>query len=253
MSSHQFYLPNDCLSKDQDKAALLKFADDANLEGFITESDESFYREEVLNFSIWCDEHFLSLNVPKTKEIILDFRKHKTAHLPLVIKGQEVDIVDSHLYIGITIASDLSWSEHISKIISKLNQRMYFLRTMKNCYVDNIILQLFYSSVLESVFKFCIICWGGNTKAHDKERINRIIKRSSKMCNFNFENFEQILKKLSTNKIHYILKDKSHPLFHQIIFSERSGRPLSIRANRERYKSSFLPSAMRLLQDSYKR
>ena len=232
---------------------MIYYTDDANLEGFITESDESFYREEVSNFSIWCDEHFLSLNVPKTKEIILDFRKHKTAHLPLVIKGQEVDIVDSHVYIGITIASDLSWSEHISKIISKLNQRMYFLRTMKNFYVDNTILQLFYSSVLESIFKFCIICWGGNTKAHDKERINRVVKRSSKMCNFNFENFEQILKHLSINKIQYISKDKSHPLFNQIIFSDRSGRPLSIRANRERYKSSFLPSAMRLLQDSYKK
>ena len=65
------------MSKDQDKAALLKFADDANLEGFITNNDESFYREEVSNFSIWCDEQFLSLNVPKTKEIILDFRKDK--------------------------------------------------------------------------------------------------------------------------------------------------------------------------------
>ena len=73
------------------------------------------------------------------------------------------------------------------------------------------------------------------------------------MCNFNLENFDQILKKLSTNKIQYILKDKSQPLFHQIKFSDRSGRPLSIRANRERYKSSFLPSVMRLLQDSYKR
>ena len=206
-----------------------------------------------LIYWLWCNEHFLSLNVPKTKEIILDFRKNQRPHLPLVIKDQEVDIVDSHLYIGITIASNLSWSDHISRVISKLNQHMCFLRTMKNFYVDNTILQLLYSSVLESVFKFCIICWGGNTKAYDKDKINRIVKRSSKMCNFSFENFDQILKKLSTNKIQYILKDKSHPLFHQIIFSDRTGRPLSIRANRERDKSSFLPSAMRLLQDSFTR
>ena len=244
---------NDCLSKNQDKAALIKFADDATVEGFIIGNDESFYRQEVQNFDQWCDEHFLSLNVPKTKEIIVDFRKNALAHSPLIIKDQEVEIVDSHKYIGINITSDLSWSEHISGICSKLNQRMYFLRKMKNFYVDNIILQLFYRSVLESIFKFCIICWGGNTKVCDKDKIDRVIKRASKMSNYNFENFDEILIKLTTNKVLSILKDKSHPLHNQIIFSERSGRPLSIKANRERYRSSFLPSATRLLQTTYTR
>jgi len=124
---------------------------------------------------------------------------------------------------------------------------------MKNIYVDNTILQLFFTSVLGSIFKFCIVCWGGNTRACDKERINRIIKRASKISNCNFESFDEIHVKLTTNKILCILKNESHPLHHQILFSERSGRPLSIRASRERYKTSFLPLAIRFLQSSYTR
>ena len=73
------------------------------------------------------------------------------------------------------------------------------------------------------------------------------------MSNYNFENVDEILIKLTVNKVLCILKDKSHPLHNQIIFSERSGRPLSLRANRERYRSSFLPSAIRFLQKTYTR
>ena len=76
-----------------------------------------------------------------------------------------------------------------------------------------------------------------------------MIKRASKISNFTFEDFNTIYSKLCHKKVLNILKDKSHPLNTQIIFSERSGRPLSIRSNRERYTSSFL--LYHLLSDFY--
>ena len=130
---------------------------------------------------------------------------------------------------------------------------MYFLRKLKSFQVDNTILQLFYSSALQSIFTFCLICWGGNTKICDKDKIEKIIKRASRISNFTFEDFNSIYSRLCNKKVLAILKDESHPLNKQIIFSERSGRPLSIRSNRERYTSSFLPSAVRLLQSNFKR
>ena len=114
-------------------------------------------------------------------------------------------------------------------------------------------LQLFYSSALQSIFTFCLICWGGNIKICDKDKIEKIIKRASRISNFTFEDFNSIYSRLCNKKVLAILKDESHPLNKQIIFSERSGRPLSIRSNRERYTSSFLPSAVRLLQSTFKR
>ena len=244
---------NDCVSENKIQVCLLKFADDSTIQGFIVNDDESVYRKEIKNFVEWCDVHFLDLNVPKTKEIVLDFRKGDKKHYPIIIKNEEVQIVDNHKYIGITVSNNLSWSEHISNIFTKLNQRMYFLRKLNSFNVDNTILQLFYSSALQSIFTFCLICWGGNIKVCDQEKIERMIKRASKISNFTFEDFNTIYSKLCHKKVLNILKDKSHPLNTQIIFSERSGRPLSIRSNRERYTSSFLPSAVRLLQSTFKR
>ena len=43
--------------------------------GLITDNDETAYREEVRDLAVWCQENNLSLNVIKTKEMIVDYRK----------------------------------------------------------------------------------------------------------------------------------------------------------------------------------
>ena len=43
-----------------------------------------------------------------------------------------------------------------------------------------------------------------------------------------------------------ILKDKSHPLHSDLQFSARSSRLTYLKANRERYKSSFMPCSVKL-------
>jgi hypothetical protein len=52
------------------------FADDTTVVGLITDNDETSYREEVKDLAVWCqDNNNLSLNVSKTKEQIVDYRK----------------------------------------------------------------------------------------------------------------------------------------------------------------------------------
>ncbi|XP_036416396.1 carcinoembryonic antigen-related cell adhesion molecule 5-like [Colossoma macropomum] len=43
--------------------------------GLISNNDDSAYREEVNQLVVWCDKNNLSLNVNKTKEITVDFRR----------------------------------------------------------------------------------------------------------------------------------------------------------------------------------
>jgi hypothetical protein len=42
--------------------------------GLITNNDETAYREEVRVLGVWCQENNLTLNVNKTKEMMVDFR-----------------------------------------------------------------------------------------------------------------------------------------------------------------------------------
>ena len=45
--------------------------------GLITDNDETAYREEVRDLAVWCKDNNLSLNVSKTKELIMDHRKRR--------------------------------------------------------------------------------------------------------------------------------------------------------------------------------
>ena len=49
--------------------------DDTTVIGLIINNDETAYREEVRALDVWCQENNLSLNVNKTKELIVDIRK----------------------------------------------------------------------------------------------------------------------------------------------------------------------------------
>jgi hypothetical protein len=55
--------------------SIIKFADDTTVVSLITNNDETAYREEVRALGEWCQEDNLSLNVKKTKVLILYFRK----------------------------------------------------------------------------------------------------------------------------------------------------------------------------------
>ena len=94
---------------------IFKFSDDTTIEGLITNADESAYREEVERVVDWCTNNDLELNVAKTKEMIIDFRKNKTAMPPLAI-GEQVELVDSFKFLGTTIANTLKWDTNAETI-----------------------------------------------------------------------------------------------------------------------------------------
>ena len=52
--------------------SIITFADDTTVVGLITNYEETAYREEVRDLGVWCQENNLSLNVSKTKEMIMD-------------------------------------------------------------------------------------------------------------------------------------------------------------------------------------
>ncbi len=55
----------------------------------ISNRDETNYRSEVSRLAGWCRDNNLSLNVEKTKEIVVDFRRVHTQHAPLTINCGE--------------------------------------------------------------------------------------------------------------------------------------------------------------------
>lgn len=106
---------------------IIKFADDTTVLSLIT-NNETAYREEIELLAGWCKKYDLALNIKKTKEIIVDFRKpNHPGHSPLYINGEAVDRVNSFKFLGLTVSEDLSWGSNITSAVGKAQQRLFYL------------------------------------------------------------------------------------------------------------------------------
>ena len=72
---------HDCMAMPASNS-IIKFADDTTAVCLITNNAEAAYREEVKALGVWCQKNNFSLNVNKTKEMIMDFRKQQMEHPP---------------------------------------------------------------------------------------------------------------------------------------------------------------------------
>ena len=69
----------------------------------MADNDETAYREEVRDL-----DNNLSLNVIKTKEMTVDYRKRRAEHVPILLDGAVVEQVES-LFLGVHISNKLTW------------------------------------------------------------------------------------------------------------------------------------------------
>jgi hypothetical protein len=90
-----------------DSNTIIKLANDITVVGLITNNDETAYREEVRDLAVWCQDNNLSLNVIKTKEMIVDYRKRRTEHAPLLIDRVVVEQVESFQFLSVHITNKL--------------------------------------------------------------------------------------------------------------------------------------------------
>ena len=96
----------------------------------------------------------------KTKELVIDFRKEKTAvHVPdLFIESVKVERVHEYKYLGTTLDDMLNFNENTGNIHKKYHSRIYFLRKLRNLNVSENVLSMFYRCFVESVLTLSFVC-----------------------------------------------------------------------------------------------
>ncbi len=149
-------LTHDCTAKFSSNH-IIKFADETTVVGLISNNDETHYREEVAQLAEWCGANNLSLNVEKTKEVVLDFRRRNSIdHPPLTIDSSTVERVSSTKFLGVHITEDLTWTTNTMSLSKKAQQRLHFLHRLKRASLPPPILTTFYRGTIESVLTSCI-------------------------------------------------------------------------------------------------
>jgi hypothetical protein len=190
------------------------------------------------------------LNITKTKELVFDFLKIRQGIHPVCIKNDEVEIVSEYKYLGTIIDNKLDWNKNTQKMCAKANQRLYFLRKLRSFNVRDSILHLFYQSIIQSVITFSCIVWYNNLTVKNQKKCDRITKVASKIIGFEVKPMREILDKQYVNKLKVITQDPTHPL-HSFIHILPTGRYRSLSTRTNRFRLSFLPSAIHLVNSLF--
>jgi len=237
---------HDC-STTHSSNVIVKFADDTMVIGLITDNDETAYREEVSTLTKWCQENHLSLNIDKTKELVVDFRRQSKEYTPITINKTPVERVNSFKFLGIHITENLTWSAHTDAVLKKAHQRLFFLRRLRKFGMSPSILRSFYSYTVESILTGCITAWFGNSTAGKSKALQRVVRTARHIVGGELPSLQDIYTRRCIRKAWRIIKDSSHPS-HSLLSLLPSGRRLrSIRFRTSRLRDSFFPQAIRLM------
>ncbi|KAK3513181.1 hypothetical protein QTP70_009772 [Hemibagrus guttatus] len=125
-------LTHDCAALHSLKH-IIKFADDITLVGLISKN-KSAYREEMQQLTASCKDNNLSLNVDKTKEMVVDFRRAQSGHSPLFTDGFSVEIIKSTKFLS-SLVKNFTWSLNTRSIRKKAQYHLYFLWSMRKAHL----------------------------------------------------------------------------------------------------------------------
>ena len=206
----------------------------------VIQPDESEYRDQVNKLISWCNDNNLELNVNKTKEMIVDFRRKKSSPpSPLVIDGRTVEIVQHFKFLGSTISSNHKWELNVVNIVKNAQQRLCFLRRLRSFGLTTQVMLNFYRAVIESALIFSITVWFWLITQKETLRLNRVVKTSSRIISRDLSSLEILYQQCLLGRATLISHDSSHPahdLFEPLPSSRRF-RSIKIRTNR--FSTSF--------------
>ncbi|KAI4884426.1 hypothetical protein NFI96_009490 [Prochilodus magdalenae] len=222
-----------------------KFSDDTAIVGCVRNGQEREYRSLVEDFVEWCTTNHLKLNITKTKEMCIDFRRSRPSQQPISIKGVDVEVVRSYRYLGVHLDERLDWSVNTDTVYKKAQSRLYFLRRLGSFRICQKLLLMFYQSVVASVLFYAVVCWGGSISKRDAGRLDRLVRKAGSVLGLELESLTPLAERRALSKLLNIMDNVHHPL-HTTIIRQRSsfsGRLLSQSCSTDRLRKSFVNSS----------
>jgi hypothetical protein len=122
----------------------------------------------------WFKSNSLSLNIDKTYFVQFCTKTNQKYDFQTSYENRQIAKAQNIKFLGIIIDTNLSWKQHIDKIIPKLNKACFAIRTVKP-FMSLEVMRLIYFSYFHSVLSYGIIFWGDSV--HSKY-IFKIQKRT---------------------------------------------------------------------------
>ncbi len=208
---------------------------------------ETNYRSEVSRLAGWCSDNNLSLNVEKTKEIVVDFRRVHSLHAPLTINGgpcREWAAPSSWVCTSQRTSPGPTtlqhWPrKHNSVSTSSANSEEPEPRP-PSCAPST-------EAPSRAFWLAASLCGMAPATRSCRKSLQRIVRAAEKIVGVSLPSLQDIYSTRLTRKALSIAGDPTHPT-HSFFSLLPSGRRLrSLQARTNRLKDSFIHQAVRKL------
>ena len=135
-------------------AQLWKCVDDTTTSEVAAKAGTSNAQHIANCVSQWSLDNRVQLNSEKCKELRISFTKKLSEFHPILVNGNQLEVVRSAKLLGVIITSDLSWNEHINETVKKASKRLYFLVQLKRAKLPCRDLVLFYATCIRSILVY---------------------------------------------------------------------------------------------------
>ena len=113
---------------------------------------------DLENLNKWASDWLVKFCPSKTKSMIITKKKKKNIYPPLEMDGVLLTNVNSHKHLGVTLANNLSWNEHIEACAIKAGKCLDILNALKYK-LDRKTLETLYFSFIRSQLEYASIVW----------------------------------------------------------------------------------------------
>ena len=213
----------------------------------------SLLQNDLDNVANWCKGNKLSINIKKTKSMIISTRSmvKKHAAIPrLKILGYPLEYVFQYKYLGVTIDEILSFNAHLNNTIKLVSHKIFLLHKIKYYITEDAAIKIYKSMIIPYIDYGDIFYMKSNVTQvkklqtlqnralricharpnvpinilHQSAKISKLIpRREAHLLNFMFKNRKNI-KRLNNRNVRTRLHDA--PVF------------ITSKPNSEKYKAN---------------
>ena len=116
---------------------------------------------ELQSISSWLQEHKLTLNIKKSKFMIIgsQVKLKNFQDLQLVLKQDSLENVTEFKYLGIIINQHLTWHDHFEMLQSKVAQRLGILKRIRHL-LPVYARKLYVMTIIVPLLDYTSVVWG---------------------------------------------------------------------------------------------
>ena len=145
------------------------------------EQIEKHLNDDMAIVKTWLDENKLTLNVKKTKSMLIGNKKllNEAEHLDIRLDMDLIEQVGEFKYLGVWLDSSLKFTCHISKMSSKISSAIGVISRVSR-YLPVVQRKMLYNAMVLPYFNYCSITWATADQKH-LDVLERLQKRAGRM------------------------------------------------------------------------